>query len=165
MVTQATKITPGVPRKMIREIESKIEKAKRILESLKYSLGDISVQDLLDYMSTETFVEDKVTLKEVLENDYYLIHELVEISEWKKIESRIHKRITVDSPRILVYTIHYISLEKELEYALQRKDYAWVEKRIRNHLKDPYIPEEFKPQAQVILKRFIKILESRKNSS
>jgi len=150
---------------MIREIESKIEKARRILESLKYSLGDISVQDLLDYMSTETFVEDKVTLKEVLENDYYLIHELVEISEWKKIESRIHKRITVDSPRILVYTIHYISLEKELEYALQRKDYAWVEKRIRNHLEDPYIPEEFKPQAQVILKRFIKILESRKNSS
>ncbi|RZN61412.1 MAG: hypothetical protein DSO07_11165, partial [Thermoproteota archaeon] len=109
---------------MLEEIESKIEKARRNLESLNYHL-DVSAQDLMEYMSTETFTEDRVKLRDVLENEYYLIHELVEINEWKK-RSRIHGRIIVDSPITLVYTIHYIALEKELEYALQRGDYAWV---------------------------------------
>jgi hypothetical protein len=109
-------------------------------------------------MSAETFAEDRVKLRDVLENDYYLIHELVEINEWKK-RSRIHGRIVVDSPATLVYTIHYIALEKELEYALQRGDYAWIKERIRDQSEDPYMPEEFKPQAKLILEKFIKILK------
>jgi DNA polymerase III delta prime subunit len=143
---------------MLEEIESKIEKARRNLESLNYHL-DVSAQDLMEYMSTETFTEDRVKLRDVLENEYYLIHELVEINEWKK-RSRIHGRIIVDSPITLVYTIHYIALEKELEYALQRGDYAWVKERIRDQSEDPYMPEEFKPQAKLILEKFIKILKS-----
>jgi len=67
-------------RSMLEEIESKIEKARRILESLNYHL-DISAQDLVDYMSTDTYTEDKVNLRDVLENEYFLIHELVEINE------------------------------------------------------------------------------------
>jgi hypothetical protein len=44
---------------MLEEIESKIEKARRTLESLNYHL-DVSAQDLVEYMSTETFAEDRV---------------------------------------------------------------------------------------------------------
>ncbi|WP_267900845.1 MULTISPECIES: hypothetical protein [Candidatus Korarchaeia] len=44
---------------MLEEIESKIEKARRTLESLNYHL-DVSAQDLVEYMSTETFAEDSV---------------------------------------------------------------------------------------------------------
>jgi len=150
-------------RSMLEEIESKIEKARRILESLNYHL-EVSVQDLVDYMSTDTYTEDKVNLRDVLENEYLLIHELVEINEWKKRDFKIHRRIIVDSPRTLVYTTHYIALEKEIEYALQRGDYAWVKERIRSQLEDPYMPEEFKPQAKPILKKFIKILESKEKS-
>lgn len=143
---------------MLEGIESRIEKARRTLESLNYHL-DVSAQDLVDYMSAETFTEDRVKLRDVLENEYYLIHELVEINEWKKRGFRIHGRIVVDSPITLVYTIHYIALEKELEYALQRGDYAWVKERIRDQSEDPYMPEEFKPQAKLILEKFIKILK------
>jgi DNA polymerase III delta prime subunit len=142
---------------MLEGIESRIEKARRTLESLNYHL-DVSAQDLVDYMSAETFAEDRVKLRDVLENEYYLIHELVEVNEWKK-RSRIHGRIVVDSPATLVYTIHYIALEKELEYALQRGDYAWIKERIRDQSEDPYMPEEFKPQAKLILEKFIKILK------
>jgi hypothetical protein len=148
---------------MLEEIESKIEKARRTLESLNYHL-DVSAQDLVDYMSAETFAEDRVKLRDVLENEYYLIHELVEINEWKKRGFRIHGRIIVDSPITLVYTIHYIALEKELEHALQRGDYAWAKERIRSQLEDPHMPEEFKPQAKLILEKFIKILESKEKS-
>jgi len=77
----------------------------------------------MGYMSAETYTEDEVTLRDVLENEYYLIHELAEINEWKRC-FRIRKSIIVGSPRTLVYEIHYAAPEKELEYALRKGGYA-----------------------------------------
>lgn len=144
---------------MLAEIEGKIEVAKRILESLNYHLGDVSAQDFIDYMSTETFTGDTTTLNDILGNEYLLIHELVEINEWKRRGMKIYKGLLIDAPRTLVYTIHYVALERELEYALRKGDCKWVEMRIRNSLEDPYIPEELKPYSKNILERFIKAIE------
>jgi hypothetical protein len=149
---------------MLAEIEGRVEMAKKILESLNYHLGKVSAQDLIDYMSTETFTGDATTLNDILRNEYLLIHELVEINEWKRRGMKIYKRLLIDAPRTLVYTIHYTALEKELEYALQKGDRKWVEMRVKNSLEDPYIPEELKPYAKNILERFIKAIEDREKS-
>jgi len=149
---------------MLAEIEGRVEAAKRILESLNYHLGKVSAQELIDYMSTETFTGDTTTLNDILGNEYLLIHELVEISEWKRRGMKIYKGLLIDAPRTLVYTIHYTALEKELEYALQKGDRKWVEMRVKNSLEDPYIPEELKPYAKNILERFIKAIEDREKS-
>jgi hypothetical protein len=149
---------------MLAEIEGRVEAAKRILESLNYHLGKVSAQELIDYMFTETFTGDTTTLDDILGNEYLLIHELVEISEWKRRGMKIYKGLIIDAPRTLVYTIHYTALEKELEYALQKGDRKWVEMRVKNSLEDPYIPEELKPYAKNILERFIKAIEDREKS-
>jgi len=47
---------------------------------------------------------------------------------------------------------------------LQRGDYAWAKERIRDQSEDPHMPEEFKPQAKLILEKFIKILESKEET-
>ena len=138
--------------------------AKRILESLNYHLGKVSAQELIDYMSTETFTGDTTTLNDILGNEYLLIHEFVEISEWKRRGMKIYKGLLIEVPRTLVYAIHYTALEKELDYALRKEDRKWVEMRVKNSLEDPYIPEELKPYAKNILERFIKAIEDREKS-
>ena len=88
-----------------------------------------------------------------------MIHELVEISELKKMGKTINKRVIVDSSKITIYTAHFTAIEKELEYALHKRDYAWVKNRLRQHKEsvledDPNLPQEMRPRAEAILEKF-----------
>jgi hypothetical protein len=145
---------------MLAEIENKVKIAKKMLESINYFVGELSAKEFFDYMSGETFSGDTITLEEVLGNDYLLIHEVVEVNELKKMGRTIDTRVIVDSPKSIIYAAHFRALEKELEYALRMKDYAWVKSRIGLQKivleNDPHLPEEMKPKAKAILEKFIR---------
>ena len=103
--------------------------------------------------------DDTATVDDVLENEFLMIHELVEISELKKMGKTINKRVIVDSSKITIYAAHFMAIEKELEYALHKRDYAWVKNRLRQHKEsvledDPNLPQEMRPRAEAILEKF-----------
>ncbi|HDO41683.1 MAG TPA: hypothetical protein ENH03_02140 [Candidatus Bathyarchaeota archaeon] len=50
-----------------------------------YVVGELSVREFSDFMTGEFFSEDTTTLSDVLENEYLMIHEVVEINELKRI--------------------------------------------------------------------------------
>ena len=135
-------------------VEEAIERGKTILALMGYELRDVTAKDLAEYMSAETFAPDATTLEDLLVNDYLLIHELVEINEWKLRGYEIHGRLIVDSPRTLVYEIHYIALRKELDYALVKGDRERVEERLRDLEEDEYMPPEFKEIATRMLRKY-----------
>jgi len=144
---------------MFSEIRSRIEAARKRLNSIRYDVGKVSVQEFYDYMTGEIFSEDTTTLDEVLGNEYLMIHELVEISELKKMGRIINKRVIVNSPKTVIYSAHLTAFEKELEYALHKKDYAWIKIRLRQHKEsvledDPNLPEEMRPQAEAVFEKF-----------
>jgi len=71
--------------------------------------------------------------------------------------------VIVNSLKTVIYDAHCTAIEKELEYALYKKDFAWVKNRLRQHKEsvlegDPNLPEEMKPRAEAIFKKFRKAL-------
>jgi hypothetical protein len=144
---------------MSSEIDGKIRKAKEALEQLGYHLFDISAKEFYDYMTGEIFSDDPTTLQDVLNNEYIMIHELVEISELKKIGGKIDKHLIKETPKIPFYTAHFNAMEIELKYALHRRDTYWTKIRLRQHKEsvvddDPNLPEELQPRAREIYEKY-----------
>ena len=133
----------------------------KVIEDLGYEPRTVSAQELFDWMTGEIFSEDKTTLRDVLGNEYIMIHEFVEISELKKMGRKIDKHVIVDSPKEMIYKAHFFAQEFEMNYALMEKDYFWVKLRLRHHKKvlddDPNLPKELRPVAQAIYDRFLQI--------
>ena len=161
----ANHLRSGLPRtrlsEMFTKIENKIRNAKKALKQLHYSPDQISAKEFHDYMTGDTFSEDTTTLRDVLGNEFLMIHELVELSELKKVGREISKHTVMESPKAVIYTAHFTAMEQELRYALLKKDFFWIKVRLRQHKEsvledDPNLPEALRPRGEEILKTFKK---------
>jgi hypothetical protein len=144
---------------MSNEIDSKIRKAQEALKGFGYSAVDVSAREFYDYMTGEIFSDDPTTLRDVLGNEYIMIHELVEIGELKKTGRKIDKRVIVGTPKIPFYTAHLNAMETELKYALSKGDTYWMRMRLKMHKDsvlddDPNLPEELRPKAEEIYEKY-----------
>jgi len=143
---------------MFAEISDRIKNSMERLKEIGYQAENVSAQELYDYMTGEKFSEDKTTLRDVLDSEYLMIHEVVEIGELKKMGRRIDKRVLVDSPKTIIYTAHFFAMELEMDYALRKKDHPWLKLRIGHHrsvlFDDPNLPESLKTRAREIYDKF-----------
>jgi hypothetical protein len=110
-------------------------------------------------MTGEIFSDDPTTLQDVLNNEYIMIHELVEISELKKTGRKTDKRTIMETPKIPFYTAHFDAMETELKCALHKRDTYWAKIRLRQHKEsvsddDPNLPEELRPRAEEIYEKY-----------
>ena len=147
---------------MFGEISVKIRKAKKALKQFGYVAGNISAQEFYDYMNGEIFSEDTTTLRDVLGNEFIMIHEFVEISELKKMGRKIDKHVIVDTPKIPFYAAHFTAMETELKYALYKGATFWAKIRLKQHKEsvlddDPNLPEELRPRAEEIYEKYRKL--------
>jgi len=130
----------------------------KIIEDSGYKAEDISAQELYDWVTGDIFSEDIATLRDVLGNEFLMIHELVEISELKKMDIKINKRVIMDSPKEVIRKAHFLAQEFEMNYALKKKDYSFVKLRLRDHKKvlfdDPNLPSELRPIVQAFYEKF-----------
>lgn len=153
---------------MLDEISCKIRIAKKALKCLGYVTANVSAQEFYDYMTGEIFSDDPTTLRDVLGNEFVMIHELVEISELKKMGARINKRVIANSSKTMIYTAHFTAMETELNYALLKGDTFWAKFRLNQHKtsvleNDPNLPKEMRPRAEEILRKFRKLIETYSN--
>ncbi len=146
---------------MLDRIQERIDTTVKIVKDLGYEVEDVSAKEFYDWMTGEIFSEDITTLRDVLGNEYLMVHELVEISELKKTGRKIDKRVIVDSPKKVIYEAHFFAQEFEMNYALEKKDYFWVKLRLRHHKgvlrDDTNLPDELRPVAQTIYDKFLQI--------
>jgi len=147
---------------MSSEIDAKIRKIMEALRQFGYDPIDVSAREFHDYMTGEIFSEDPTTLQDVLNNEYIMIHELVEISELKKAGRKIDKRVIMETPKIPFYTAHFNAMETELEYALYKRDTYWAKIRLRQHKEsvlddDPNLPEQLRQRAEEIYEKYRKL--------
>ena len=147
---------------MLAEIDVKIRKAEKAPKQLNYVAKNISAKQFYDYMTGEIFSEDKTTLRDVLDSDFLMVRELVEMSELRKMGRKINKRTVMESPKTMIYEAHFTAMEYESDYALLKRDFSWMEKRLRDHhlvlADDLYLPEKLKPRGCAILGRFRKLI-------
>jgi hypothetical protein len=155
-------------RHVSNEIDFRISKARAALKEFGYYPVDVSAKEFFDYMTGPIFSDDPTTLRDVLGNEYIMIHELVEISELKKMGARINNRVIVDSPRTMIYAAHLTAMETELKYALYRRDTFWAKVRLRHHKEsvvddDPNLPEELRPRAEEIYEKYCRLAKEISN--
>lgn len=141
---------------MLGVIKMKIREAAERLRGFGYESKLISPREFYDYMTGETPTGDITTLEDVLANEYLIIHEVVEISELKRMGVPINKRTVVEfHPR--VYEAHLTATEYELDYAVRKGDYAWLKNRLdlaKSWLADEYMPKELIPRYMALIRRF-----------
>ncbi|MGQ9641120.1 MAG: hypothetical protein ACUVUF_03210 [Candidatus Bathycorpusculaceae bacterium] len=146
---------------MYDKITVKIKEAVKILKRLGYDCGAISPKEFYDYMMAETPTGDTITLEDVLRNEFLLVHEIVEISELKKMNVLINKQ-TIIKFYPNVYEAHFTALDYELSYALNKRDYEWLKQRLKNfqsQLDDPYLPQEFWHLKQKLSSKYKSMME------
>ena len=137
----------------------------RELRRLGYEPEPVLESELRDYMAGETPTGDAVTLEEVLENDYLLVHEVVEVSELKKMGVPVDRE-TVMRHYPEVYRAHLTALEYELRYALSRGDHDWLRRRLPLvSVEEPYLPRRFSclkrdlaPLCESVRRRLLELL-------
>jgi len=71
---------------MYSRIARRIREVVEILKGLGYYPEKISSKEFHEYMTGETPAGDTITLEDVLCNEFFMVHEVVEISELKKDE-------------------------------------------------------------------------------
>jgi hypothetical protein len=86
---------------------------------LNYVCDDVTYQELYNYLSGKTPTSDIIDFNHVVGNEYYLLHEIIEICELKK------QRINVSGEVVIKYyhEAHIDALDKELNYVLIKNDF------------------------------------------
>ena len=95
-------------------------------------------------MTGETPTGDTITIADILGNEYLMIHEVVEISELKKMGIPINKQTVIMTFPDPSYGTHYTAIACELDYALSRGDYDWLRFRMKHA--ESWIEDEDLPQ-------------------
>ena len=146
---------------MFERITVKISETVEILKKLGYTCEDVSPREFYDYVTGETPTGDTITLEDILQNEYLMVHEIVEISELKKKGIPITKQTIMDLYPRTTYEVHLTATEYELTHALNKKDYAWIKLRIahaKNWLQDKNLLKELLPRCKSLIKKFAKYL-------
>ena len=146
---------------MFDRISVKISETVEILKKLGYTCEDVSPREFHDYVTGETPTGDTITLEDILQNEYLMVHEIVEISELKKKGIPITKQTIMDFYPKTTYEVHLTATEYELTHALNKKDYAWIKLRMahaKNWLRDKNLPKELLPRCKSLIKKFAKYL-------
>jgi hypothetical protein len=141
------------------DIACRIREAEEALKGFGYNPASVSAREFYDYMTAEIFSDDPTTLQDVLNNEYMMIHELVEMSELQKQGRRIDTRVIMKTPKISFYTAHLNAMETELQYALHKRDTYWAKIRLRQYKEsvlddDPNLPEDLRPRAKEIYEKY-----------
>jgi len=122
-----------------------IEKIKYLLEMLRvkfnYTCDGVSYNELCSYLTGETPTSDIIDFESVIGNEYYFIHEIIEICELKKRGIAINEE-TVTKYYPEVYEAHIEALDKELNYALIKNDLEWIKDRVTTAYKQLGIDKE-----------------------
>jgi hypothetical protein len=149
-----------VQNKIIR----KLKEATAKLREFGYESQSISPKEFYNYLTGETPTGDTITIADILGNEYLIIHEVVEISELKKMGIPINKQTAMITFPDRSYDTHYTATECELDYALNSKNFDWLEIRIkhaRSWLEDEDLPQHLQPRYKALIEKFSKALEKR----
>jgi hypothetical protein len=116
-------------------IEYRLKQIYEILRELEYEYSECTTQEFYDYVVGEAFIENRVTLRDILGNEYLMLHETVEISELKKNGIEINQKTIMTTEKETIYTCHFYAMGFELDYSLLLEDFYWLKHRLGYHEK------------------------------
>ena len=151
-------MNPPTFDEMKESIEYRLEQTSEILGELEYDVAECTADEFYGYISRDTHHGLAVTVRDIIGNEYLMFHEVVEVSELKRLGVPVGEDTHSKGPREKVYEAHLNAMEFELEYALLLEDYYWLKHRLDYHgattLKDKNLAGELKERAQEIYEHY-----------
>jgi hypothetical protein len=138
-------------------VEYRIEDITEMLAPLEYEYAEFTAEEFYNFLMGDIFTPDKITLRDILGNEYLMVHKIVEASELKNRGIELNEETIQKTPKEIVYSCHLMAIEFELDYALLLEDYYWIKHRLPEHervLNDPELPKEVKARADEIRDHF-----------
>jgi hypothetical protein len=146
---------------MIPDISYAVENAKRLMAEVCYYCS-VGPEDLKRWFQTESVYPD-LKLEDVLKEPLYVIHELVEISEFRKTGIPVTNDVFTRYPEEAEQA-HYVAATVEMAVALSVKNYQHIEKRLE-HIKgwttDEKTHPKYKPLYAELYKKTKKAIDSK----
>ena len=138
--------------------ESDIIKIKKLCKELSEQgiYCNAEPDEFITYLTATSYETDSFTTRDILDNKYLLIHELIEITILKSkgysIDKEVFKKAFPDS-----YEAHLDAIDLELYIASKNGDFDWIKKRIndlRTYLDDPLLPIHLVDKVKNIINRY-----------
>lgn len=146
---------------MIPDINDAVENAKRLMADV-YCYCYAGPEDLKTWFLTDSVYPD-IGLEDVLKEPLYVVHELVEISEFRKTGLPVTKDVFTRYPEETEQA-HYIAAIVEMAVALSIRNYEHIEKRLK-HIKgwttDKKTHPKYKPLYAELYKKTKKAIGSK----
>ncbi len=143
-----------------RRIQSEVSNCKRLLEDHGIECS-ATADDLVAWFSADTAYPD-ISLDEVLDIPLLVVHELVEISEVKRMGLSLTKDVILKNPEA-VDRAHCLATLAELRMAVELGNLEHVQRRIRSiedWVNDPLSTDECRAEYARILDLAKKIIEA-----
>ncbi|MBK5112136.1 MAG: hypothetical protein KGD59_04485 [Candidatus Heimdallarchaeota archaeon] len=137
-------------------IQKKIDTISDYLREHNYSIVEIQAKELISYFDGEAPSGDTITLEQVLQSKWLLVHEVVEICELKKLGYSISFDLLVSKP-IEVFQAHLTATKWELQLAKKEGADEWIRKRlnnVRSWLEDPNLLPTFTSKCHELLQKY-----------
>ena len=138
--------------------ESDIIKIKKLCKELSEQgiYCNAEPDEFITYLTATSYETDSFTTRDILDNKYLLIHELIEITILKSkgysIDKEVFKKAFPDS-----YEAHLDAIDLELYIASKNGDFDWIKRRIndlRTYLDDPLLPIHLVDKVKNIINRY-----------
>ena len=146
-----------------RVIEYRLAETLDALKLTKYSPERMMPEEFYNYLTGETPTGDTTTILDVLDSEYLMVHEAVEISELKKMGIPVNDKTTMSAfPKVL--EAHCTATEIELDYARLRKNKKWLKERLETAkvwLDDDALPPHLAQRITEIMGRASRYLGER----
>lgn len=120
-------------QEMKESIEYRLEQTNELLGELEYDVVECSADEFYGYISRDSHHGPAVTVRDIIGNEYLMFHEVVEVSELKRLGVPVGDDTHSKGPQDKVYEAHLNAMEFELEYALLLEDYYWLKHRLAYH--------------------------------
>jgi hypothetical protein len=147
------------PYEEIQEmIEFRLNQTHELLEEFEYELNKCDAEQFYAFLSGDKISNEKVTLRDIIGNEYLMVHVVVEISELLRMGISIDNKTVSGNDVEKLYEAHLRAADYEMGYAMLIEDYYWMKHRL-GYLadmieKDKNLPESLKPVATEIYENF-----------
>ena len=147
------------PYKEIQEmIQFRLSQTNELLDEFEYEVIKCTPEEFYNFLSGDKISNEKVTMLDIIGNEYMMVHVVVELSELKRKGLTIGEKTVSDTDKETLYEAHLRAADYEMGYAMLIEDYYWMKHRLEYLVnmieKDKNLPESLKPAATTIYENF-----------
>ena len=139
-------------------ITFRLTQTNELLDEFEYEVIKSTPEEFYAFLSGDKISNESVTLRDIIGNEYMMVHVVVELSELKRQGLKIGEKTVSDTDKEMLYEAHLRAADYEMGYAMLIEDYYWMKHRLDylvNMIEnDKNLPEALKPAASKIYENF-----------